>query len=108
MLLIVGIKLLDIIVCVHSWMAPVNTLTIKREWTKVCEKLAVEGNLLIPSLWLGSSNDIINGSGVVIIILIIVRRMITIIECTGIMRTNPGQWHLAPPLLLRGGVSHQW
>jgi hypothetical protein len=34
--------------------------------------------------------------------------MVNIIECTGIMRTNPGQSRPAPPLLLRGEISCQW
>jgi hypothetical protein len=44
-------------------MAPVKLLTIECERMKVCEVVAVKGNLLIPSLQSGSSNDIINGRG---------------------------------------------
>jgi hypothetical protein len=62
LLLIIGIELLDDIVCIYGGMAPVKLLSIICEWTKVCEVVAVEGNLLIPSLWPGCSNNVIDGS----------------------------------------------
>ena len=60
--MIIGIGLLDVIVCIYGGMAPVKLLTIICEWTKVCEVVPVEGNLLIPCLWLGCSNNVVVGS----------------------------------------------
>ncbi len=58
----IGVELLDVIVCIYGGMAPVKLLTIICDWTKVCEVVAVEGNLLIPRLWPGCSNNVIVGS----------------------------------------------
>jgi hypothetical protein len=48
LLLIIGVKFMDIVIFIYRDMATVTSLSIMHEWTKVCEVVAVKGNLSDP------------------------------------------------------------